>query len=98
MDWNQFPGTINSPDLSFDVLTYGSAWAPLATESEADNRQRSRRSLIWLHSRLNSMGEIDGDLIRRGYWLCAYCDKTYKIVSGTSKPMRHLEKQHQISK
>jgi hypothetical protein len=96
MDWNQFPGTINSPELSFDELIYGSTW--VATVSESDNQQRPRRSSIWLHSRLNSMGQIDEDLVRQGYWLCAYCDKTYKIASGTSKPMRHLEKLHQISK
>lgn len=99
MDLNQFPEPIDSPNLSFDELTYGpAAWVPPVMVSEADNQQRSRRSPIWLHSRLNSVGKIDEDLIKRGYWLCAYCDKSHKIASGTSKPMRHLEKHHQISK
>lgn len=48
-----------------------------------------KRSWIWAHH--IHMGE-------HSHWNCAYCPKQYKTISGTGKPMKHLEVAHGISR
>jgi hypothetical protein len=46
-----------------------------------------KRSRIWAHH--IHIGVYS-------HWNCAYCPKQYKTVSGTGKPMKHLEAAHRI--
>lgn len=86
-----FSGTDYTSSVSYPLFT-PEAWSntiSLVTVS------RRRRSWIWAHTSLPDMcgGSNHGSSSR---WNCAYCVKSYKECSGTSKPMQHLESAHGI--
>lgn len=50
-----------------------------------------KRSWIWAHHARNKRSP---HAVSQSRWNCAYCPKSFKSISGTGKPMRHLEVAH----
>ncbi|CZR64619.1 uncharacterized protein PAC_14517 [Phialocephala subalpina] len=72
--------------------------SPLFASPVSSSRSRSpsalpKRSWIWAHHAPNRRSFHAGSQSR---WYCAYCPKSFKSISGTGKPMRHLEVAHGI--
>ncbi|KUJ13743.1 uncharacterized protein LY89DRAFT_146514 [Mollisia scopiformis] len=92
------------PDNQFQHLNFSVFGSPQSSPpafpdpifSSSRSRPRSpvaKRSWIWAHHAPNSRKFHTGT---HSHWDCAYCSKSFKLVSGTGKPMRHLEIAHGI--
>jgi hypothetical protein len=76
--------------LSFPPSTQSADAAyPSHSLQPSNSYSLPKRSWIWAHH-IHMGGH--------SHWNCAYCPKQYKTVSGTGKPMKHLEAAHGISR